>query len=54
MPKTIRAQGDIEIILSTSLTTTGGLLIKDSTGFTVARIDSSGNVHMRGDVLKDL
>ena len=54
VPKIIRGQGDIEVFLSTSEATTGGWIFKDSTGFTILRIDSSGNIHMRGDVIKDL
>jgi len=54
VPKKIIAQGNIEFILDTSEQTTGGILFKDSTGFTIARIDSSGNLHMRGDVIRDL
>jgi len=54
IPKTIRAQGNITIVLDTQNQTTGGVVIKDSVGFTVARIDSSGNFHMKGNVLKDL
>ena len=43
-----------EIRLQTSRGTTDGIPIIDSDGFTVARIDSTGNLHIRGSILKDL
>lgn len=54
VPKLIRAQGNVTFQFDTSEATTGGFLFKDSLGFTTARLDSSGNLHMRGDVIKDL
>jgi len=54
VPKNIIAQGNITVQFDTSEATTGGWVFKDSDGFTVARIDSSGNLHMRGNVIKDL
>ena len=54
VPKNIIAQGNITVQFDSSSATTGGFVFKDSTGFTILRIDSSGNIHMRGDVLKDL
>lgn len=54
IPKKIVAQGNITVQFDTSEATTGGWVFNDSTGFAILRIDSSGNIHMRGDVIKDL
>ena len=54
VPQTIRSQGGITVTLEASQTTAGGWTFKDSDGFAVARIDPNGNLHMRGDILKDL
>ena len=52
--KKIILQGDLEFVINTERQTSGGIVFKDSVGFTIARIDSSGNLHIRGNVLKDL
>ena len=43
-----------EVILLDSEQDTNGFVIKDKTGFIIFRVSSNGNIHMKGDVFKDL
>ncbi len=47
-------RNDTEIIMSSNSGTTDGWTWKNNLGQTVARIDSSGNLHLIGAVLTDL
>lgn len=47
-------RNDTEIVFSTHDGTTDGWTFKNDLLQTVARLDSSGNLHLIGDVLKDL
>ena len=52
LPLIIR--GNFSIVLDDDLSDSGGLSIKDKVGFTMFRFSSNGNLHIRGDVKKDL
>jgi hypothetical protein len=43
-----------EFVIDGHQSTTDGIAFKDDQGFTVARLDSSGNLHIRGGILTDL